>query len=367
MATTRPQPWHRVVRLKDELRSGELTLAEFAADLHEVTLGRGTRPIYEDPARFFALTFATHALRELVKDVAERTRRQEHQGGTATGADLRRRQDPYPHRALPPLPQPGRAVGHQGCAGIPAARRCGVAGGVSGIALLRQDRRGARNRRHPRTGRRDAHAEASVERARVPACRSRRVARAACRRRGRGTRDAPCRARCWSTCLRSSEAGTRHPDSRGRSADVCAGQGGNGPGLARANRGLLPASRAGRHQGGSGGHGGLPARFGSEQVRRSGPRSASRPVRCGSAAEGGRCPARRTGGCRSGAAPQTLRCGQPARYRDAGRARHRCGGRPGTPGPRHEEEPASGGRTASAGAIRSTRTSATCSTAAGRS
>ena len=72
MSTTRPTPWHQVVRLKDELRSGELTLAEFAADLHEVTLGEGRRPIYEDPARFFDLTFATPALRELVKDVAER-------------------------------------------------------------------------------------------------------------------------------------------------------------------------------------------------------------------------------------------------------------------------------------------------------
>ena len=72
MPTTRPEPWHRVVRLKEELRSGELTLAEFAADLHEVTLGQGTRPVHEDPARFFALTFTTHALRELVKDVAER-------------------------------------------------------------------------------------------------------------------------------------------------------------------------------------------------------------------------------------------------------------------------------------------------------
>ena len=72
MTATRPKPWHQVVRLKDELRSGELTLAEFAADLHEVTLGEGRRPIYEDPARFFALTYPTHALRELVKDVAER-------------------------------------------------------------------------------------------------------------------------------------------------------------------------------------------------------------------------------------------------------------------------------------------------------
>ena len=66
------KPWHHFVALKPELRSGELTLAEFAADLHEVTLGRGKRAVYEDPAQFFALTFPTHALRELVKDVAVR-------------------------------------------------------------------------------------------------------------------------------------------------------------------------------------------------------------------------------------------------------------------------------------------------------
>ena len=68
----RPHPWHEVVRLKEELRTGELALAEFAADLHEVTLAQGRRPVYEDPAKFFALTYPTHALRELVKDVAAR-------------------------------------------------------------------------------------------------------------------------------------------------------------------------------------------------------------------------------------------------------------------------------------------------------
>ena len=72
MTVAKPKSWHQAVRLKDELRSGELTLAEFAADLHEVTLGQGKRPVYEDPARFFTLTYPTHALRELVKDVAER-------------------------------------------------------------------------------------------------------------------------------------------------------------------------------------------------------------------------------------------------------------------------------------------------------
>ena len=73
MTTARsPKPWHAVVRLKDELCSGELALAEFAADLHEVTLARGRRPVYEEPAQFFALTYPTHALRDLVRDVAAR-------------------------------------------------------------------------------------------------------------------------------------------------------------------------------------------------------------------------------------------------------------------------------------------------------
>ena len=73
MTTTRqPRPWHQIVRLKDELRTGELSLAQFAADLHEVTLAQGRRPVYEDPEKFFARTYPTHALRELVKDVAAR-------------------------------------------------------------------------------------------------------------------------------------------------------------------------------------------------------------------------------------------------------------------------------------------------------
>ncbi len=62
------------MRLREELRTGELTLAQFAADLHEVAQRAGARPLYEDPARFFALTYPTHAMRELVAEVAERLR-----------------------------------------------------------------------------------------------------------------------------------------------------------------------------------------------------------------------------------------------------------------------------------------------------
>ena len=65
-------PWRRVVALRDDVRTGELSLADFAADLHDVMMQRGARPVYEDPARFFALTYPTFALRELARDVVLR-------------------------------------------------------------------------------------------------------------------------------------------------------------------------------------------------------------------------------------------------------------------------------------------------------
>ncbi len=65
-------PWHDVVKLRDEVRTGTLSLADFAADLHDVMMQKGARPIYEDPAQFFALTYPTFSLRELAKDVVFR-------------------------------------------------------------------------------------------------------------------------------------------------------------------------------------------------------------------------------------------------------------------------------------------------------
>ena len=65
-------PWHEVVRLRDDVRTGELSLADFAADLHDVMMQTGARPIYEDPARFFGLTYPTLSLRDLAKDVVLR-------------------------------------------------------------------------------------------------------------------------------------------------------------------------------------------------------------------------------------------------------------------------------------------------------
>jgi len=65
-------PWHKVVQLRDDLKSGELSLAAFAADLDDVALRRGKRRVYENPAEFFALTYPTYNLRELARDVVRR-------------------------------------------------------------------------------------------------------------------------------------------------------------------------------------------------------------------------------------------------------------------------------------------------------
>ncbi|MDI6709994.1 MAG: hypothetical protein QME76_04805 [Bacillota bacterium] len=64
-------PWHRVVQIRDDLRSGELSLAVFAADIYDVIMG-GAKPVYQDPSEFFALTYPTFNLRELAKDVLNR-------------------------------------------------------------------------------------------------------------------------------------------------------------------------------------------------------------------------------------------------------------------------------------------------------
>lgn len=66
------KPWHEVVKLRDDLRSGELPLHMFAADLYDVMMQWGKRPAYERPEEFFALTFPTYNLRQLVRDVVLR-------------------------------------------------------------------------------------------------------------------------------------------------------------------------------------------------------------------------------------------------------------------------------------------------------
>ena len=64
-------PWHKVVELRDDVKTGELSLSLFAADLNDVVMGTA-RPVYQDPSDFFTLTYPTFNLRELAKDVVLR-------------------------------------------------------------------------------------------------------------------------------------------------------------------------------------------------------------------------------------------------------------------------------------------------------
>ncbi len=65
------KPWHEVVELLDELKTGELSLSLFAADLYDVIMGRA-KPLYQDEEKFFGRTSPTFNLRELVKDIVLR-------------------------------------------------------------------------------------------------------------------------------------------------------------------------------------------------------------------------------------------------------------------------------------------------------
>jgi hypothetical protein len=65
------KPWHQVVRLSEDLKNGDLSLSQFAADLYDVVMDEGT-DLYRDPKKFFAFTYPTYNMRELAKDVALR-------------------------------------------------------------------------------------------------------------------------------------------------------------------------------------------------------------------------------------------------------------------------------------------------------
>ncbi|OGA54123.1 MAG: hypothetical protein A3F74_24210 [Betaproteobacteria bacterium RIFCSPLOWO2_12_FULL_62_58] len=69
MAKTKP--WHQVITLRSDIRSGELSQKEFAADLYDVMMDKN-RSVYHDPKEFFALTYPTTKLRDLARDVVLR-------------------------------------------------------------------------------------------------------------------------------------------------------------------------------------------------------------------------------------------------------------------------------------------------------
>ncbi len=123
-------PWHEVVRLREDVRTGELSLADFAADLHDVVMQKGARPVYEDPGRFFALTYPTFPLREIARDVALRLAGRNAKairqleltyGGGKTHTLVALRHLAHDPESLPALPAVEQFRSHIG-APLPAAR-----------------------------------------------------------------------------------------------------------------------------------------------------------------------------------------------------------------------------------------------------
>lgn len=61
-------PWHQVVDLKDESVS-ELATVTPMPDIFDVAMRRGRQPMYDDPAKFFEITYPTRNLCRFVKGV----------------------------------------------------------------------------------------------------------------------------------------------------------------------------------------------------------------------------------------------------------------------------------------------------------
>jgi predicted AAA+ superfamily ATPase len=65
------RPWREVVQPHDDVAKGKFALAEFAANLYQVHLGKGLAE-YADPVEFFRRTFLTAGLRQLLTQAAHR-------------------------------------------------------------------------------------------------------------------------------------------------------------------------------------------------------------------------------------------------------------------------------------------------------
>jgi hypothetical protein len=62
------QAWHQLCTLREDVRGGTLTLAEFAADLNDVRTDDAPA-VYGDPAMFFDRTYPTYRMKVLARDV----------------------------------------------------------------------------------------------------------------------------------------------------------------------------------------------------------------------------------------------------------------------------------------------------------
>jgi len=60
--------WHQLCTLREGVRTGRLTLDEFAADLNGVRTGEAP-PVYREATMFFSRTYPTYRMKQLVRDV----------------------------------------------------------------------------------------------------------------------------------------------------------------------------------------------------------------------------------------------------------------------------------------------------------
>ncbi|GAB2445512.1 Swt1 family HEPN domain-containing protein [Streptosporangium sandarakinum] len=64
--------WREVITPHTDVQRGKLDAAEFAADLHMVSIGESTGEEYSDPVQFFRRTYLTEGLKDLLKRAVER-------------------------------------------------------------------------------------------------------------------------------------------------------------------------------------------------------------------------------------------------------------------------------------------------------
>ena len=203
----------------------------FAADLYEVLMQGGKRPLYENPENFFALTFPTHNLRNLVRDVALRLAGKNDKavrqleltyggGKTHTLITLRHLvHDPDNLPDMPAVHEFTQAIGQ-------TPPKCRVAGlcfdklDVEKGMDVRDPNGNVRLLKHPWSVL--AYQVAGDEGLKLPAR----------RRAGRRAGDRACRKHADAASGTAGQAGAGRPGAAGRSADVRQGEGRPGPILA---------------------------------------------------------------------------------------------------------------------------------------
>ena len=66
------KPWRDVIKPHEDVAKGQFTASEFAADLHQVATSQAAGEEYRDPVEFFARTYLTEGLRDLLSRAIRR-------------------------------------------------------------------------------------------------------------------------------------------------------------------------------------------------------------------------------------------------------------------------------------------------------